>query len=370
MEIIIKSGVLKKECGKIEGILPAKPAIMITNGIFFEAKETGVFLTATDLENTLRLGLECDKFKKGSMVITGRKFISLVKQLPDAEVKITKKENSAEVICNDSKYSFPCMDDNEFPKLPKFTGDVSVKINGKKLSNAIDKVRFCIDPEEPRPHFRGGLFEIKEDSLNFIGTDTKRLSLFKITGTGEKYVNPYKCLLPFKLMGILGMLADIDENIDVSIGKNQIVFNFGNTYLVSQLLAGSEDFPDYGKVIPSEKQLKYASVSKEEFLSTLKRISLFTSDRYNKVRLSIGKNVMMFSVTSPDVGQANEKLEIEYNEDKEQDLAFPPNYLIDFLHKAEEGRIVLGFSSEKSPIIMRGEKNAEYLYVAMPLKLD
>lgn len=64
MEIIIKSGVLKKECGKIEGILPAKPAIMITNGIFFEAKETGVFLTATDLENTLRLGLNAISLKK------------------------------------------------------------------------------------------------------------------------------------------------------------------------------------------------------------------------------------------------------------------------------------------------------------------
>ncbi len=369
MEIIIKSSVLKKECGKIEGILPAKPAITITNGIFFEVKETGVFLTATDLENTLRLGLECEKFKKGSMVITGRKFISLIKQLPDTEVKISRKENPCEIVCNDSKYMFPCMDEEEFPKLPKFTGEVTVKINGKQLSNAIDKVRFCIDPEEPRPHFRGGLFDIKEDSLNFIGTDTKRLSLLKVN-TGEKYVNPYKCLLPFKLMGVLSMLADIDENIDISIGKNQIVFNFGNTYLVSQLLSGSEDFPDYNKVIPSEKQLKYAYINREEFLSTLKRISLFTSDRYNKVKLSIGKNILMFSVASPDVGQANEKLGIEYGEEKEQDLAFPPNYLIDFLHKVQEEKIVLGFSSEKSPIIMRGEKNADYVYIAMPLKLD
>ncbi len=369
MEIIIKSSVLKKECGKIEGILPAKPAIMITNGIFFEVKETGVFLTTTDLENTLKLGLECDNFKKGSMVITGKKFISLVKQLPDAEVKIIKKENSAEILCNDSKYTFPCMDEDEFPKLPKFTGDITVKMNGKQLSAAIDKVRFCIDSEEPRPHFRGGLFDIKEDVINFIGTDTKRLSLFSVN-TGEKYINPHKALLPFKLMGVLSMLADTDESIDISIGKNQAVFSFGNTYLVSQLLSGSEDFPDYNKVIPAEKQLKYVYINKEAFLSTLKRISLFTSDRYNKVKLSIGKNVMMFSVTSPDVGQATEKLEIEYNDEKEQDLAFPPNYLIDFLHKVQDEKIVLGFTSERNPIIMRGEKNADYVYVAMPLKLD
>ncbi len=369
MEIIVKSGVLKKVCGKIEGLLPVKPAIMITSGILFEVKETGVFLTATDLENTIRVSIESEKNKKGSMVITGKKFISLIKQLPDEEVKITQKENSAEVVCKNSKYTFPCMDYEEFPKLPKFTGDVSVKLNGDILRNAIDKVRFCIDPEEPRPHFRGGLFDIKEDSLNFIGTDTKRLALFKITGEG-KYSNPYKCLLPFKLMGIISMLADSGESVDVSIGKNQIVFNFKDTYLVSQLLAGSEDFPDYAKVIPSEKQLKYAYLNREEILSTLKRISLFTSERYNKVKMSIGKDVLILSVVSPDVGEAHEKMDIEYTEDKEQDLAFPPNYLIDFLHKVEDEKIILGFSSEKSPIILRGEKKAEYLYVAMPLKLD
>jgi len=369
MEIIVKSGVLKKVCGKIEGLLPVKPAIMITSGILFEVKETGVFLTATDLENTIRVGIESEKNKKGSMVITGKKFISLIKQLPDEDVKIIQKENSAEVVCKNSKYTFPCMDYEEFPKLPKFTGDVSVKLNGDILRNAIDKVRFCIDPEEPRPHFRGGLFDIKEDSLNFIGTDTKRLALFKITGEG-KYGNPYKCLLPFKLMGIISMLADSGESVDVSIGKNQIVFNFKDTYLVSQLLAGSEDFPDYAKVIPSEKQLKYAYLNRDELLSTLKRISLFTSERYNKVKMSIGKDVLILSVVSPDVGEAHEKMDIEYTGDKEQDLAFPPNYLIDFLHKVEDEKIILGFSSEKSPIILRGDKKAEYLYVAMPLKLD
>lgn len=369
MEIIVKSGVLKKVCGKIEGLLPVKPAIMITSGILFEVKETGVFLTATDLENTIRVSIESEKNKKGSMVITGKKFISLIKQLPEEEVKITQKENSVEVVCKNSKYTFPCMDYEEFPKLPKFTGDVSVKINGDILRNAIDKVRFCIDPEEPRPHFRGGLFDIKEDSLNFIGTDTKRLALFKIVSEGRNG-NPYKCLLPFKLMGIISMLADSGESVDLSIGKNQIVLNFKDTYLVSQLLAGSEDFPDYAKVIPSEKQLKYAYLNREELLSTLKRISLFTSERYNKVKMSIGKNVLILSVNSPDVGEAHEKIEIEYAGEQEQDLAFPPTYLIDFLHKVEDEKIILGFSSEKSPIIMRGDKKAEYLYVAMPLKLD
>jgi len=369
MEIMVKSGVLKKECEKIEDVLPAKPSIAITGGILFDVKEMGCFLTATDLENTIRLNIECEKIKKGSAVINGKKFISLIKQLPEADIKILKKNNYVDVLCGDARYTFPSMDEEEFPKQQKFSGDITIKLESNTLKEAINKVRFCIDNEEPRPYFRGGLLDIKENTVNIVGTDTKRLTLFTIK-TEQKY-SPYRCLLPYKLMGIISSLSnDNDQPIEVSIGKNQISFNFKTTYLISQLLSGSEEFPDYMKVIPSEKQLKTFLIDRESFLTVLRRISLFTTDRYNRVRLSIGKNTLILSVANPDVGEANEKIDIEYNEDREQNLAFPPNYLIDFLSKLEDKRVAFGFSNEKSPVLLKGEKTEGYLYVAMPLKLE
>ncbi|MCX8083016.1 MAG: DNA polymerase III subunit beta [bacterium] len=370
MEIIVKNSILKKECDKIENVLPLKPSITITGGILFDVKEMGCFLTATDLENTIRLNIECEKIKKGSAVINGKKFISLIKQLPDDDIKIVKKNNSVDVICRESKYTFPSMDEEEFPKLQKFSGDITIQLDSNTLKDAIEKVRFCIDPEEPRPYFRGGLLDIKENTVNIVGTDTKRLTLFTIK-TDQKYSRSYKCLLPYKLMGILASLSnDNKEPIEISIGKNQISFNFKSTYLLSQLLTGSEEFPDYTKVIPGEKQLKTFYINRESFLSVLRRIALFTTDRYNRVRLSIGKNALVLSVTNPDVGEASEKVEMEYTEDKEQNLAFPPNYLIEFMNKLEDKKIVFGFSNEKSPVLLRGEETEGYFYVAMPLKLD
>ncbi|HOL21280.1 MAG TPA: DNA polymerase III subunit beta [bacterium] len=370
MEIIVKSGVLKKECEKLEEVLPVKPSITITGGILFDVKEMGCFLTATDLESTIRLNIECEKIKKGSAVVNGKTFISLIKQLPDGDIKISKKNNSVDVICGDAKYTFPSMDEEEFPKLQKFSGDITIKLGSNILREGIDKVRFCIDREEPRPYFRGGLLDIKENTVNIVGTDTKRLTLFTIK-TDQKYSHPYKCLLPYKLMGIITSLSnDNDQPIEISIGKNQISFNFKTTYLLSQLLSGSEEFPDYTKVIPTEKQLKRVYINRESLLTILKRISLFTTERYNRVRLSIGKNTLILSVANPDVGDASEKIDIEYNEDTEQNLAFPPNYLIDFLSKLEDAKLVFGFISEKNPVLLRGEKTEGYLYVAMPLKLE
>ncbi|MDD3725840.1 MAG: DNA polymerase III subunit beta [Candidatus Ratteibacteria bacterium] len=369
MEIIVKSSVLKKACGKIEEVLPIKPAIAITGGVFLDVKEMGCSLTATDLESTIRLNIECEKNKKGSAVINGKKFISLIKQLPDGDVKISKKNNSVEVLSGESKYTFPSMEEEEFPKLQKFSGDITLTLDSNILKEGIDKVMFCIDAEEPRPYFRGGLIDIKENTVNIVGTDTRRLTLFTIK-SDQKYGLPYKCLLPYKLMGIITSLSDSNESIEIGIGKNQISFSFKDTYILSQLLSGSEEFPDYLKVIPPEKQLNICYINRDAFLTVLKRISLFTSDRYNRIRLSVGKNTLVLSVSNPEVGEASEKIGIEYTGNKEQNLAFPPYYLIDFLTKIEDERVAFGFSNEKSPVLMRGEKTEAYLYVAMPLRLD
>lgn len=367
MEIIVKGSEIKKVLDRVSNILPAKPALMITSGILIEAKDEGVACISTDLENTIKASMDCKVVKKGNIVITGKKFISLIKQLPNEEIKITKKDNTVEIKCQNSKYSFIVMDYDEFPKFPKFSGDVVLQVEGKKLKQAIEKIKFCIDAEEPRPHFRGGLLDIKEGALNFVATDTKRLSLFQVASE-EKYTKLYKCLLPYKLINILSALLD-DGVIDIAIGKNQISFKYKDAYLVAQLLSGSEDFPDYEKVIPDQTKQKVAYMEKETLLSTLKRISLFTSERYNKVKISFGKNVASFSVVSPEVGEAQEKIEIEYD-NQEQDLAFPPVYLIEFLQMVEGEKIHFGFTNEKTPVLIKESKKDGYIYVAMPLKLE
>ncbi|MCK9265303.1 DNA polymerase III subunit beta [bacterium] len=367
MEIIVNSTKIKKTLDKINNILPTKPALMITSGILIEAKEEGVSCVSTDLENTIRVNMECQVVKTGSVVISGKKLVSLIRQLPDGEVKISEKDNIVEIKCQGSKYSFIVMDYNEFPKFPQFLGEVAFKVDGSKLKKAIGKTKFCIDADEPRAHFRGGLLDIKEDSLNLIATDTKRLSIFKILSETE-YPEPCKCLLPFKLINVLPSLIG-EEIVDINIGKNQISFKYEDTYLVAQLLSGSEDFPDYEKVIPDETKQKVALIQKDNFIGTLKRISLFTSERYNKVKISFGKNVAIFSVVSPDVGEAQEKLDIEYNE-QEQVLAFPPSHLLEFVQLLDGEKVRVGFVSEKAPVLMRDGEEDNYLYVAMPLKLE
>jgi len=364
MEIIVNSKELENALICISKVLPSKSTMEILSGILIEGKDE-LNLISTDLENTIKVSMKCN-FKKGTILIPGKQFISLVKQIPNEEIKITQVENEIEVSNENIKYKFITMNVEDFPKISKITPKINFTLNGRILKDAIELVKFCVDPNEPRPHFKGGLLEIKDNKINFVGTDGRRLALRTIEK--ENKTEKIKVLLSVKLMNILSDLLT-DEDINISIGKNQIVFKFSNILLISQLLSGAEDFPEYEKVIPDEKKSKVAIIEKENFLSTLKRISLFTNERYNKLGVKIGKSTMVISVTSPEIGQGQEKISVEY-EGEEVNFSFPPEFLIEFLQKVNEEKINFAFTENNRPVLLRPESDNKFLYVTMPLKTE
>ncbi|MGB9678288.1 MAG: DNA polymerase III subunit beta, partial [Candidatus Ratteibacteria bacterium] len=320
-----------------------------------------------------------DVKEKGQCVIPGKQFISLLKQFKNKEIKIEKKEKFINIIEKSSQYSFIEMETEEFPKIPKFSSDITFKIKGETIKNGFKKTIFCIDPEEPRQQFRGALFDIKEKFINIVGTDTRRLSIFSII-FDIPFKKNIKILLSYNLIKKMINLLN-EEEVEIFIGKNNISFQTGFTIkidenqkssgsvlFISQLLAGAEEFPDYEKVIPDIKKSKITQINTDSFLSSLRRISLFTTERNNKVKISFKKGFLVLSATG-ELGEAQEKIDIQYN-DEDIDIAFSPNFLIDFLEVVEKEEFIFSFTSSAKPVLMKPEEESNFLYICMPLKTD
>ncbi len=368
MEIIVQRKHLSEALDMVSGVIAAKPAMMILGGILLDARENELTLTATDLENTLKVSVPAKVSQKGTSLLPGRKLISLIRQLSDDEIRLVQKDNQANIQTQNSVYSFFVMDQDEFPKMPKFGGGTTLKMDAATFRRAVHNTRFCIYPEEPRPHFRGALLDIKGKQCSFVATDTKRLAVVKKT-LETASAEQVRCLMPYKFLALITDILPEEGDVEINVGKNQIFLKFNACFLISQLLEGSQDFPDYEKVIPDEKKLKVVLLDTDSFQASLRRIALFVSERSNKVKFSFSPQRLTLSVSTPEVGEAQEKLAIDYSGD-DQNIAFNPEFLLEFLSRVEGERIVFGFSAETKPVLMRPENDAEFLYVAMPLKLD
>ncbi|MCM8758365.1 MAG: DNA polymerase III subunit beta [Candidatus Omnitrophica bacterium] len=363
MEILVERDKLLELLEKIARVLPSKPVITTTGGILIEGKKDGVTLTATDLQLTLKIFLECSVKDKETVLMPGKNFISLIKKIPEERVKITTKESTAIIDNKSFQYRFLLMNVEEFPKLPveKEASSGDFIISSSILLEMIKKTSYCINPEEPRMYFRGVLFEKKDSFLNMVATDTRRLALVKKEVQGE---NKVKIILPLRLIEVFPLIFK-DTDVSMSFSKNQITLKSDRITLISQLLEG--EFPDYEKVIPSSNKQNTSLIKTSELLDSLDRLTLMSSGNLSSVRMNFRKNLLVLNVESPESGSGEERIEIEYS-GPENTIIFNPDYLIDFLKTVDQEYIEFFFQDPVKPAKLCGKGEQSYLYVVMPMK--
>ncbi|MCL5409039.1 MAG: DNA polymerase III subunit beta [Candidatus Omnitrophica bacterium] len=364
MEIILEKKELSEIIEKLSKVLPVKPPIVSLGCILLEPKKDGISFITTDLQLTLKIFLECSVKDKGNnILIPGKNFISLIKELPEDSIKIFTKDNYLIIENKNFQYKLLTMSSEDFPKLPEkdiFSEGNSFNLSSKDFIDMIKKTYYCINSQEVRIYFRGALFNSDTKFLTMVGTDTRRMGLVKKEIITDKSLN---ILLPYKLLEVFSSIIK-EENINISVSKNQISFNTDKLFLTSQLLEG--DFPNYTSVLPSGK-LYSAKINTKEFFSSLSRINLLTSREFNSLHLNLKKNSLVLKLESPEVGLGEEQLKIEYS-GPDSTIIFNPIYIIDFLKTVEEENVILSFTESIKPAQIIPEGNPNYIYIVMPIK--
>jgi DNA polymerase-3 subunit beta len=354
---------LRLALSNVEGVLLSKPSIAIIAGLLFEVDKDEMTITATDLENTLRAKCTVlgDDDKK-RFVVPGKQFINLVKGLTVEIFEVKIEESRLLIHAGKSVYKFPLMQAEEFPKLPEIKKDNPITFKALELANCLQSVAFCVDKDEPRPHFRGVLVDVLPNKVVFVGTDTRTLALKSAEMKNEVKI---KALLPVKTVAILNKILT-GGDVSICISQNSLYLERGDFEMVSQLLAGSEDFPDYTKIIPSN-DLTLAEVPIGELRNIIDRLSVFFSDRYRKLMFSFSKGKLELSVVNPERGEAKEEIDITY-EGNDITIAFNPA-ISDFIDRAKGEALTMALKNGNSPILFTGE-DKNWKYIAMPLKVE
>ena len=104
-----------------------------------------------------------------------------------------------------------------------------------------------------------------------------------------------------------------------------------------------------------------------DLMYTLKRMAIMSTDRNGGIRLELKQNQLRITSDNPDLGEAQEDLDVEYDG---EDLAigFNARYFIDILNEMHTDKVVLEFNGELDPGLVRPTE-AGYVGVVMPLRI-
>ena len=84
----------------------------------------------------------------------------------------------------------------------------------------------------------------------------------------------------------------------------------------------------------------------------------------------ISNDVVDITSSRQDVGEASEKIEVEYGGDSVQ-ICLNAKYVLDFLNVVETDNVRLEFRNETSQAVMQpvGAEGYQYTYVIMPMRI-
>ena len=180
-------------------------------------------------------------------------------------------------------------------------------------------------------------------------------------------------IIPLKAVEeILKNLTD-DGEATVYLMHDKIGVEAGQTTLISKLLVG--DYPDINRVIPEHSET-LVSLHREELMTLLRQVSLFTIDTNHSVRFTFSDRELKLSANAMDVGEGKVSMPVNYHGQK-LEIAFNPGFFLDILRHTREETVTLGVTDAYNPGVITDTAEilpkpaaARSLFVLMPMRLS
>lgn len=361
---------LQRVLGNIGGVIPSKSTLPILENFLFNLSKDQLKITSTDLDISMTVTLNVKSFEEGTIAVPAKKLFETVRALPNIDIEFHADEKNNKILMrtDSGEYKLTGESSENFPTIPLFKGKENVDIDNESLRRMIGKTIFAVSTDELRPSMMGILMQFKKDEIRSVATDGHRL--VRLIDSNIKSFNLERdIVIPFKALN-LALKSASDTKTNLSLNENHIMFSFGDSVLISRLI--EEKYPNYESVIPPDNE-KNLIVDKNQFLSAIRRISIYASTTTHQVRFSIKKGSVTVSAEDIDIGsEARETLTCEYEADP-MEIGFNSAYIIDILSHIDTEEVIFKFSTPTRASIVQPFTQREgenLLMLVMPVRLN
>ncbi len=367
MKIICSKTDLTKGVTSVSRAVPSRTTMPILVCILLDASENEITMTATDTDLGIETKIAGKTEEAGTIAVDAKVFSEIVRKLPDSDVVIeTDDSHRMIILCEKAKFNIVGKDGDEFPALPVIEKESSVTLSEYTLKEVIQQTIFSVaDSSENNKMMTGELFEITENRLRVASLDGHRISIRNVE-MRESY-DSEKVIVPGKSLQELSRIlpGETENNVEMYFTKNHVLFEFGETRVISRLIDG--EYFHIEQMLSTDYETKI-TINKKEFLDCIERATLLVREGDKKpVIINVEDGYMELRINSF-IGSMDEEIEIE-KEGKEIMIGFNPKFLIDALRVIEEETVTLYLINAKAPCFIRDAANT-YIYLILPVNFN
>lgn len=367
MKATIERATLLKSLGHVQSVVERRNTIPILSNVLIEAREDGSLrLMATDLDLQVDESVPATVTQPGATTVSAHTLFDIVRKLPEgSQVEIAAAEGKMQVVAGRARFNLSTLPRDDFPVIAEGDLPTRFELPAATLRQIIEKTRFAISTEETRYYLMGIFFHVVDDQLRAAATDGHRLARITVPRPDGAEGMP-DVIVPRKAVAELyRLLEELEGTVEISLSPTKIRFGLGSAILTSKLIDGT--FPDYNRVIPTAND-KLLKLDPKSFSAGVDRVSTIASEKTRAVKMSLDRDKVTLSVTSPENGLATEELPADYGSDG-LEIGFNARYLLDILGEIEGDTVEVHLADAAAPTLLRENDKSNALYVLMPMRV-
>ncbi len=332
MKFVVSSTELLSHLQSISRVISSKNTLPILDNFLFNLTGNDLEITASDLESTLITKMKLENTEgDGIIALPARILLDTLKEFSVQPLSFEINADTLAVVISSENGKFNVVGQNgiDFPALPAIKKDkkFAFNINADVLLAGINKTLFATADDELRPVMGGIFVEASPDKITFVASDAHKLVRYQRTDANAD--DNASFILPKKPASLLKNILPKEEGpVAVEFDDKNAFFILSDYKVVCRLVEGN--YPNYNSVIPKNNPRKI-TIDRVEFYNTLKRVSVFSNQASNLVKIQLNGNQAMISAQDIDFSiSAYERIKCQY-EGEEIEIGFKSLFLLEIL---------------------------------------
>lgn len=353
-------------------VLNGKNTITILDNFLFRVEGDKLWITGSDSENMMVSWIEIfESDGDGAVAVSSRTMLDIAKEIGNQPIQFEMNDESRNIEVNylNGHFEFMGINPDEFPtRREEEEESTQFVLPAEVVSKGIDNTLYAVSQDTLRPMMTGIFWDIKEDSITFVASDTHKLVRYINRQSAPGFEGGF--VLPSKPAGIVkSIIGKEDEEVKVTMNSKGAVFEVGAFRLSCKFIKGN--YPNYNRAIPANSPYTL-TVDREAMLNAVRRVALFASKSNALVKLTVTPTNIKMVARDYDYSTLGEETVDCTYEGQEMTIGFSSNYMIEILSNLKCDDIKISLTDPARPGIfepLEQGREDDILVLQMPMQV-
>ena len=369
MKFFINKSDLLNALQKLSKVAPQRSTLPILSCVLFKIENNIIQLKATDLEQTIIINISTKCSENGTFAIPVKKLIDITQEIQDNKINfLIGSDSKIEIITKTGSYKIMGKEANEFPETPIIEQPEKLNIKYNELKNIINDTLYAVSKDDMKISLQGVCLSINNETITAVATDGFRL-VKRISKTIDTKGLSDSVIIPSKFLSIINTHVSNEENINILLGTNHIQFENNDIIILSRII--KEKYPDYESIIPTDNDKKI-ELNRDDLLSAVKRVSIFSNRTTRQVTLNFENNMVTIDTEDAEhMTAGNESVSCKY-EKEPISIGFNANFLKELLSNQPTTKIIIKLKTSLGAGMfypIDEKENIDIVTLLMPIRI-